>query len=225
MKQSNGESAINSNLRSTLIATLGGMGDPAVVAEARRLFAELDSNPAALDGPLRATWLGIIAYNADQAGWDKLRKLGQSAESQLIKSTMYRLLGAVRDKKLAQQALDLALTDEPGPTLSAAMIAAVAGEHPDLAVDFALANRAKVVGLVDASSRSEFIAGLGRGSSNPAMVGKLDADAKANLTADARKPVDQAINAINTRIKAEPRIKRGSPSGWTRSPAAKRYSL
>ena len=40
-------------LRSALVSTLGDMGDKAVVAEANRRFAALESDPAALDGPLR----------------------------------------------------------------------------------------------------------------------------------------------------------------------------
>ena len=76
------------------------MGDTGVKAEAKRLFDALDTNPAALDGPLRSTWLGIIAYNADKPTWDKIRKLGQTADNQVVKSTMYRLLASTKDKNL-----------------------------------------------------------------------------------------------------------------------------
>ena len=213
MKQTPSDSTLDANLRSALISTLGYMGNPKVVAEARRLFDELDTNPAALDGPLRTTWLGVIAQNADQASWDKMRRLGQTAESQLVKSSMYRLLGASRNEALAQQALALALTKEPGATLSAAIISSVAGEHPDLAVDFALANREAVEALVDVSSKSEFIPALGNGSSDPAMIAKLNAYANAYLKAESRKPVEQAVVAIETRLKSQPRI-RTEVSTW-----------
>ncbi len=203
------DSMLDANLRSALISTLGYMGEPTIVAEANRLFAQLDNNPAALDGPLRTTWLGVIAQNADQAAWDKMRKLGQSAESNLVKSTMYRLLGGARDQLLAKQALDLALTKEPGPTLSAAIIGGVAGDHSELALDFALANREAVESLVDVSSKSEFIPGLAYGSSDPATVAKLESYAKAHLAPESRKPVEQAIAAIQTRVKSEPRIRDG----------------
>jgi aminopeptidase N len=213
MKQTPTDSTLDANLRSALISTLGYMGNPKVVAEARRLFDELDANPAALDGPLRTTWLGVIAQNADQASWDKMRRLGQNAESQLVKSSMYRLLGASRDEALAKQALALALTKEPGATLSAAMIGSVAGEFPDLAVDFALANREAVEALVDVSSKSEFIPGLGNGSSDPAMIAKLNGYAQAYLKPESRKPVEQAVVAIETRLKSQPRI-RTEVSAW-----------
>ncbi len=213
MKQNVSDSTLDANLRSALISTLGYMGDANVVAEANRLFNTLDADPAALDGPLRTTWLGVVARNADQAAWNKLRMLGQRAESQLVKSSMYRLLGASRDIALANQALALALTPEPGATLSAAMIGSVAGEHPDLAVDFALANRAAVEALVDVSSTSEFIPGLANGSSDPAMVAKLTTYAEAHLKPESRKPVEQTIVAIQTRITSQPRI-RSEVSNW-----------
>ena len=207
MVQKAGEPFVQSNLRSSLIASLGGMGDPVVVAEANRLFAALDKDPAALDGPLRTTWLAIIARNADKKTWNKIRKLGQTAESQRVKSTMYGLLGRSDDKALALAALNLALTTEPGATTSAGIISTVAGEYPDVAVDFALANLPKVEALVDVASRSEYVAQLANGSEDPAMPAKLDAYAKQYLTAESRKPVDQAITTINTRIKTRPRIK------------------
>ena len=207
MVQKADEPFVQSNLRSSLIAAFGGMGDPAVVAEANRLFAALDKNPAALDGPLRTTWLAIIASNANKATWDKIRKLGQIAESQRVKSTMYGLLGRSKDKALALEALELALTKEPGATTSAAMISAVAAEHPDLAVDFAIANLPAVEAFVDVASRSEYIAQVANGSEDPAMPAKLDTYAKKHLAAGSRKPVDQAITTINTRIKTRPRIK------------------
>ncbi len=212
------ESAPQAILRGDLIATLGSMGDVAVLTEARRLFAALDADPAALDGPLRETWLGVVAHNASRADWDKLRKLGQSAESQPIKSSMYRLLGAAKDPALARAALDLALTDEPGKTLSAAMISAVAAAHPDLAVDFALAHLTQVEGLVDASSRSRYIGQLGSGSRDQAMIGKLDGYAKASLTPKSRGPVDKAIANIRTRLASEPRIKAGVKAWLARIP-------
>jgi aminopeptidase N len=203
------ERLIDANLRSTLIANLGGMEDATVLAEAKRLFAALDADKSALDGPLRQTWLRIIAYNADRATWDKLRSLGKEADNQVIKTTMYRLLGGTKDKGLAAEALSLALTPEPGATVSAEMISAAATEHPDLAVDFALANLKTVEGLVDASSRSEYVGQLAQESRDPAVIGKLEAYAKANLTAESRKPLDAVIARIKTRIADDPRIKAG----------------
>jgi aminopeptidase N len=204
-----GEPALDALLRAKLIGQLGTMDDATVTAEAKRLFAALQRDPAALDGPLKSVWLGLIARNADKAGWDQLRGMAQKAENQVTKSTLYSLLGAVRDPALAKAALDLALTTEPGPTISAGIIGRVADENPDMTVDFALANLKRINELVDSSSRSRYIGGLGSTSRDPAMMGKLDAYAKANLGAENRKPVDRAIARIKARLEMEPRVKPG----------------
>ncbi len=194
-------------LRSALVGRLGEMGDKAVVAEANRRFAALASDPAALDGPLRNVWMAIIAKNADQATWDRLRALAKAAKTDLEKSTLYALLGGAKDEKLAQQALDLALTDEPSKTTSAAIIAQVGAEHPMQAVDYVLAHRAQYEGLIDVSARSQALARLGGGSADPAMATKLDAYATQYLTPESRKVVDRSIAAIKTRIETRNRLK------------------
>ncbi|KFG90234.1 Aminopeptidase N [Sphingobium herbicidovorans NBRC 16415] len=190
-------------LRSALVATLGGMGDRAVVAEAARRFAE----PALLDGPLRNVWLRIIAQNADAATWEKLRAMANGAKTDLEKSTLFALLGAAKDEALATKALDLAMTDEPGKTTSAAIISAVGAEHPMLAVDYVLAHRQQYEAMIDVSARSQAIARLGGGSADPAMATKLDAYASQHLTPESRKVVDRSISAIKTRIETRARLK------------------
>jgi aminopeptidase N len=186
-------------LRSDLIATLGAVGDPAVVAEANRLYAAAD--PLATTGGLRTTILSVVSRNLDSSGWERLRAQARAERNPLVKASLYRMLGATRDPALAQRALDLALTDEPGATTSPGIIGAVASQHPDLAFDFALANREKVEQLVDISSRSRFLATLGSASVDPAMIAKVEAYAAKHMTADSRRPADQAIGSIRDRIR------------------------
>ncbi|HYI39514.1 MAG TPA: M1 family metallopeptidase [Allosphingosinicella sp.] len=186
-------------LRADLIKTLGEMGDRGVVGEANRRLAAGD--PLATAGPLRSTILAVTARNVDSAGWERLRAQARAERSPLVKSQLYRLLGSAADPALAQRALDLALTDEPGATTSAGILSAVADEHPDLAFDYAIRNREKVEGLVDISSRSRFLAGLGGGSADPAMVAKLEDFAKRTMTPQSRGRVDVAIAAIQDRVR------------------------
>ena len=58
----------------------------------------------------------------------------------MIRDQYYGLLATARDEALARRALQMALTDEPGATNGAAMLAGVSREHPELALDFAIAN-------------------------------------------------------------------------------------
>jgi aminopeptidase N len=186
-------------LRADLIRTLGEMRDAAVVSEANRRLAAGD--PLATGGPLRSTILAVTARNVDSAGWERLRAQARAERSPLVKAQLYRLLGTAADPELARRALDLALTDEPGATTSAGILSTVAGEHPDLAFDFAIRNREKVEGLVDISSRSRFIAGLGGGSADPAMVAKLEDFATRYMTPQSRGRVDVAISSIRDRVR------------------------
>ncbi|HEY0130070.1 MAG TPA: ERAP1-like C-terminal domain-containing protein, partial [Allosphingosinicella sp.] len=186
-------------LRADLIETLGEMGDARVVGEANRRLAAGD--PLATGGPLRSTILAVTARNVDSAGWERLRAQARAERSPLVKAQLYKLLGTARDPALAQRALDLALTDEPGATISAGLVSEVAEEHPDLAYDFAIRNREKVEALVDISSRSRFLAGLGGGSADPAMVAKLEDFATRYMTPQSRGRVDVAIAAIRDRVR------------------------
>ena len=206
-----GEGSGNAILRSGLIVDLGAMGNAAVLSAARARFAELDQNPAALDGPLRTSWLGVIARHASPADWERLRAMANAAPSQMEKASLFALLGAAYDKRLAQAALDLALTDEPGVTNSAAMISRVSVRHPDMAVDFALDHLPQVERLVDLPSRSRYIARLAAGSRDAAMPAKLEAYAQRHLKPDARKPIEESVarmrEGIATRSRIAPAIK------------------
>ncbi len=195
------EAAAVANLRETLIDSLSELGDTTVIAEARRRYAAMDKDPSAVPGPLRKTVLAVVAQHADAATWDALRARARAETTPLLRDHLYVLLAAAKDKALAQRALQLALTDEPGLTNSAAMISTVARNYPDMAVDFALANVDKINQRVDASSRSRYFARLASSSSNPAMIAKLKSYGEANLAPSSRGDVDAAIAAIQDRIK------------------------
>jgi aminopeptidase N len=196
-KASSGELATSAVLRANLIATLGELGDSKVAAETLRRF---NGDPAELNGPLRSTILGVVAANLDAAGWDRLHAQAKAEKDPLRRTELYTLLGETKDEALAQRALDLALTDEPGVTNSSQIIGAVAGEHPDLAFDFALANQDKVLALIDAPSQSRFLPQLASGSASPATVTKLQDYAAKYMTSQSRRSADVAAAAIQNRI-------------------------
>jgi aminopeptidase N len=202
-----GEPVVDANLRASLIGVFGRMGDPAITAAASERFARLASDPKALDGPLKTTWLNAVARNATPAQWDQILKLAQASTSSVERSVYFALLGRTADQALAQKALDLALTDVPGKTDSAAIISAVSGLHSDMAYDFVRANQAKVDPLVDNSARARFIGRIAGNSRSADMVAKLETYA-ATLSADARKPIDRAISQVTERQGRSARVKR-----------------
>jgi aminopeptidase N len=188
-------------LRANLIGTLGGLGDAEVAAEAIRRFNADKTDPSAIPGPLRKTILNVVARQADAATWDAIRAQAQAEKTPLVKSQLYMLLASTEDEALAKKALELALTSEPGETLSSNMISRVAGEFPDMTFDWAAANKDAVNAKVDSSSRTRFIPGLGSGSSNPAMADKIKAYAAANLAEGSRKEAEKAAASVLNRAK------------------------
>jgi aminopeptidase N len=195
-----GEASSVANLREQLVNVLSDLGDANVIAEARRRYAALATDANAVPGPLRKTVMGVVAQHADAAVWDQLHTAARNETTPLVRDQRYTLLAATEDRALAMRALQLALTDEPGLTISAEMISEVAMRYPDMAFDFAIANLAQINDRVDASSRSRYLARLAAGSSDPAMVDKLSAYAQANLAPGSRGDVEAASAAIKDRI-------------------------
>jgi aminopeptidase N len=196
-----GEAAPEAILRGEILASLGALGDKAVIDEARRRYAAQVNDRAALPGRLRKTLLGVVARHADAATWERLREEARAEKTPLVKNHLYSLLSSTEDPGLARRALELALTAEPGATNSAAMIAEVAKLHPELAFDFALGHRVVVEQRIDASSRSRYYARLARESADPAMIAKLRDYATAHLEASSRGETDNAAAQIADRIR------------------------
>lgn len=195
------DSAQTRQLRSGLIRVLSTMGDEPVIAEARRRFDAFLANPESLPADLRRTVLGVVARNADAATWDRLHALAKKETSSMVRDQYYGLLAQAKDKALAQRALDMALTDEPGATNAAEMIGLVAYEHADMAFDFAVAHREKVDTLVDSTSRARYYPGLARSSDNPQMVDKIRAFADKHIAPTSRRDAETAITGIQTKLK------------------------
>ncbi|TCM21827.1 aminopeptidase N [Novosphingobium sp. PhB165] len=209
------EPLVDTQLRAQLIDALGGVGDPRVVAEARRRLQGLAADPKSLDGPLKGTWLGVAAANANRADWELLRKLATGATGFVERQLYYADLGLVSDETLAKEALALAISGTPDATSASQIITSVARAHPEMAFDFVRANQARVDALIEHSGRARFFARIVASSTNPAMVAKVEAYA-ATLPADEAKPVVQALTALKERIANRPR-QREQVAAWVKT--------
>jgi aminopeptidase N len=187
------------NLRGDLIGALGTLDDAAVIAEARRRYAAADTDPAAIPAALRSNILGVVAQHADAATWDRLHAAARAETTPMVKDELYGLLAATQDTGLAQRALDLALTDEVAATSTGDLVGTVAGQHPDLAFDFAIAHREALAARMEDGVHVRFFPGLANGSLDPAMVGKLQAFARDHIEARLRRDADTAVANIEYR--------------------------
>ncbi|MFL6733312.1 MAG: M1 family metallopeptidase, partial [Sphingomicrobium sp.] len=202
-----GEAPTDALLRPTLISTLGKFKDPSVMQESARLFAAWQADSAAIPGSLKGTWLGVSARNADEATWNAIHAKAKAATGSVERTTLYQLLGRTKNEALARRALDLALTDEPGKTVSAGIITSVAALHPELAMRFVLSHLPQVNQLVDISGRSRFMQRIVSGSDDATIIPTLEAYAKANLAETERTPLNQAIDRIRFNSARAPRLK------------------
>ena len=203
-----GESPLVTNLREDLVGRLGRAGDPEVLRRARAYFAKLKTDSSAIPPAIRGPILGTFATNATPAEWDDLLALFKAENNPVVKNEYVRLLGAASDPALAMRALELVkgdvLTSQQKPTI----LRAVAGGHPDMAFDFAVTNVDLVNGLLEASTRAAFIPGLGAGSNDPAMPGKIQAYADTQ-PATARGGAKRALAQIAVRKAVADRLRNG----------------
>jgi aminopeptidase N len=194
-----GEASAVALLREGIIPALGNFDDATMTSQAADYAKKSFSDPDSVPGSIRLPALSIFAYTADAARWDMLHEKAKAEKSPVTKSLYYRLLGAVRDPALAQKALALVLTDEIPVPVRGNVIQAVAGQHPALAFDWAVANADKVNALLEASTRSGFIVSLPSGSGDPAVAQRVTAYAEKALPAGSRKPAETAVAVINYR--------------------------
>ena len=207
-----GDSENTAILRAGLLGALGRFGDQAVVAEARRRFAGYLKDPASLTAAVRSTVLGIVAHNAGPADWEQLHTLARGAKTWLEKQEYYTLLGDATDPVLAQQALALALTEEPDPTLRPALVDAVSGEHPETAFDFAVAHWAVFGKLIEPGSQQRYVPGLLGSATDTRVLDKLNAFVAAHIAAgadqDARKVAATIRYVAGIRLNRLPEVDR-----------------
>ena len=194
-----GESSLTALLREAIIPTLGSFDDAAMTAQAATYAEASFADPNAVPGSIRLPALSIFAYTADAARWDRLHEKARTENSPVAKLIYYRNLGAVRDPALAAKALALTLTDEVPVPMRGNIIQAVAGQHPAMAFDWAVANEAKVNAMLEASTRSAFIVSLPTGSGDPVVAMRVTAYAAKALPVTSRKPAETAVAVINYR--------------------------
>jgi len=202
------DSPLDALLRESLIADLGEIGEPHVVAEGQRLLAALQTDPNAVPGSLKTSWLGVVARNADARTWNALHRMAATARSSTERSAYYQLLGLASDERLARQALNLAISNEPGATVSAAMITSAAENHATMTLDFVLSHLAQVTPFVDLSGSSGYVAELVQDSADATLIPRIQAYAAAHIKPDDRRPINHAVARIKWKAAAQPRMQR-----------------
>jgi len=200
-----GESDNVALLRASLIAALGQMDEPLVLAEAQRRYAAFLANPASLDAGARRSVLQIVAEHADAASWDQLHALARSASTEVERQDYYRLLATARDPALVQQALALAISPEPPATSGPVMINASAAQHPELALAFAVEHWDWIANHIEANVQPRYVPRLLGNAWDLKLVEALRSFADAHIPPGGRQDVDKTVSNVRYlwRIRSE----------------------
>jgi aminopeptidase N len=191
-----GEPSADALLREELIPTLGDLGDPDVIKQAATYaLASLEPN-STVRGAIRSSALQIWAAKADAGVWEKLHQAARTESSPVARQSFYRNLGSAEDPKLAQKALDIALTDEAPVPMRAAIIASVGNAHPALAFDWAVKHAAQVNALLEESTKTGFIVELANQSTDLAVAARVKAYADKALAPESRGDANAVISRI-----------------------------
>jgi aminopeptidase N len=182
-----GESDNTQSMRAEVLQALGRFDDPAVLAEARKRFAAYVADAASLNAANRRTVLRIVAVHADQAAWDQLHALARAAKTQLEVQELYLLLASASDPRLAKKTLELAVSGEPPVTSPPGMIREAGAQHPELALDFAVAHWTWLAKLIEPSSQAAYLPRVAGNGSDVKLIQKLDAFAKDHIEPTARR--------------------------------------
>lgn len=193
-------------VRETLIAALGRFEDPAVLAEARRRFDRWVADPDSLPAAVRQPVLGLVARTATPAQWERLRERAQTTKKPVERQILFQLLGAAQNEALAKRALELSIAPGTPATSGPAMILAVSQNFPELAFDFAVANRPAVDERTEATSRASFIPEVGTNTSDPKVAAKVRAWVEANLPKEARSEAEVLLAGAAVRAERRGRI-------------------
>lgn len=155
-----GESDNTSILRSSLIRNLAELGDPAVLAEARRRFTLSRTDRSVLPGDLYGVVLSVVGKNASQADFEQLKMLAEKTNNSTEKRRLLSALASVKDQKLAGRALELILTDLTPKQWAPDLLNRIADEHTQLAYQFFLQHKAAFEERLDPLRRNGFDASL-----------------------------------------------------------------
>ena len=197
-----GETPDVQQLRRTLLRELGVLGDPDVIAEARRRYQTFLKDHAAIKPDDQEVVLTIVAQYADRATFEQLHIIARDEKDAGAQERYYTALMNVADDTLAQRAAEIALSSEIPPQseqIRLSLIATLGGQHPALAwqtvtanIDKLLAPFPKYAPLITAQLPEE----LWEGAPLPDIEGFV----RAHLPAEMAPNIARAMETAQARL-------------------------
>jgi aminopeptidase N len=200
------ETMQQAGLRQDVLALLAHIDDPATLTEARRRYQGAATDPTLVPTELHRLLDYMVALGADAALFESLHQAARVEQDPAMRAHLYTVLGAVHNQALAQQALDIALSDEPPKTTAPQIIRQVAAHYPNQTMAFALSHLAAVRTLVDGPAWSRYIPSLPTRSVDPTMPAQIRAFAATELKGSEHRDADRAALGIEIRLEQRARL-------------------
>ena len=201
------ESFLDSLLRPRVIDALGAFDDPAINAEAGKRFSAFVIDPASLAPDLREPVLTIVGHHADQATYDKLRKLGEDATSTEEKLRYFGAMAAAEDPRLIAQTMQYATSGQI-PNGRIPMIIMIAGrdsDNPDEVWRQLLPHQVEIRKHLTQESQTFLLPAAAFSSSSSAVARALLSDPESHSSIGAKIMAARAADAVNTQAQLQQR--------------------
>ena len=202
-----GESFLDSLLRPQLIAALGQFDDADIKTEAARRFAAFVATPGSLAADLRAPVLAIVGHEADQATFDRLRKLGETATSSEEKLRYFNAMATAQDAKLVTQTVKYASAGQVpnGRVTRMLAVASRKSDNPDLVFKLVQAQQASIRPFLTENAQNALLAAAASGSSSTVTARALVSDPASHASIGAKILAAQTADGIGTSAELQQR--------------------
>src|SRR5262249_40526366 len=196
-----GENPATGLLRNQLITELGRFKDPAVISEAERHFNLFLKNPKSLKPDLRASVFYVVGRYSNQSTYDQLRKSGRLAQSTEEKQQFYEAMMGALDPKLAQENLQITLSNELPNEMAAYSLFTVAssGEHTEETVKFAHEHLKQLTDKLPSGTSLSYFPNLFSIFSDAQRAEELESFSKTSLSPEAQPDVAKAAESIRSK--------------------------
>ena len=202
-----GESFLDSLLRPRLIAALGEYDDPKVTQEATRRFDAFVARPDSLAPNLREPVLNIVGHHADQATYDRLRKMGEQATGTEEKLRYFAAMAAAQDAALIAQTVQYAASGNV-PNGRVPMLIMVAGrdsDNPDEVWRQLLPRQAAIRSHLTDEGQTFLLPAAAFSSSSSAVARALLSDPASHASIGAKIVARRAADAVDTQAQLQQR--------------------
>jgi aminopeptidase N len=210
-----GEGPLETRLRALVVEALGRFDDPATVARAQALFAQLRKDPASVPASLADAVCLIAGAHADAATWEALRDMAAAANDSETKLRYLNAMAAARDPALAARSVALAASPDLSPGLMGRMLGAMGeyGDDPDALWHSILGRKAEILSRLPEGFRGLMLPYAASGSADPAVAEEMLAQPEVKANAGARQAGEREAARIEARAETAARF-RPAVAAW-----------